>query len=245
MSTDRAPAPGPVEIAAIVFDVLGTMVDEPAGLRAAISAAVPGADAAMVEDLLAVWQRHVEREQERMARGERDYADTDAVDREAAEAVAERAGTTDPGAVAVLSEAGRRLPAWDDSAAGLERLSRRFPVLGLSNACGPALLRLNAHAGLRWHQVLSADQVRAYKPAPEVYRLAADAVGCPPERLLMVAAHAWDLRGAQAAGMRTAYVERPVGDPPSPGDAFDLRCDGLDELASLLERADGPFPAHG
>ena len=30
-------------------------------------------------------------------------------------------------------------------------------------------------------------------------------------RLLMVAAHAWDLRGAQAVGMRTAYVERPVG----------------------------------
>jgi 2-haloacid dehalogenase len=27
----------------------------------------------------------------------------------------------------------------------------------------------------------------------------------------MVAAHAWDLRGAQAAGMSTAYVERPVG----------------------------------
>lgn len=245
MRTDRGLGSPPVGIEAIVFDVLGTMVDEPAGLRAAIGGAAPEADDAAVEDLLAVWRRHVEREQDRMARGERAYADTAVLDREAAEAVAERAGIAEAEAVAALAEAGRRLPAWDDSAAGLERLSRLFPVLGLSNACRAALLRLNAHAGLRWHQVLSADQARAYKPAPEVYRLAVDAVGCPPERLLMVAAHAWDLRGAQKAGMRTAYVERPVGDPPTTGDAFDLHCDGLDELAALLERAEAPFTGHG
>ncbi|GAB3999980.1 haloacid dehalogenase type II [Glycomyces albus] len=245
MRTDREPASDPIEIEAIVFDVLGTMVDEPSGLRAAIGGAVPGADEASVEDLLAVWRRQVEREQARMARGERAYADTAVLDREAAEAVAERAGIASSEAVAILAEAGRRLPAWDDSAAGLEQLSRRFPVLGLSNACRAALLRLNAHAGLRWHQVLSAEEARAYKPAPEVYRLAVEAVRCPPERLLMVAAHAWDLRGAQEAGMRTAYVERPVGDPPSADDAFDLHCGGLDELAALLERADATVTDRG
>ena len=54
----------------------------------------------------------------------------------------------------------------------------------------------------------------------------------------MVAAHAWDLRGAQAVGMRTAYVERPVGDPPSATDSFDLFVRSLDELAtSLMEAA--------
>ncbi|MGV9893954.1 hypothetical protein [Streptomyces tendae] len=46
--------------------------------------------------------------------------------------------------------------------------------------------------------------------------------------------HAWDLRGARAAGMRTAYVGRPVGDPPTPTDAFDWAVGGLDELASEL-----------
>ncbi|WP_035697469.1 HAD-IA family hydrolase, partial [Glycomyces tenuis] len=70
--------------------------------------------------------------------------------------------------------------------------------------------------------------------APEVYRLAVDTAGCPPERVLMVAAHAWDLRGAQAGGMRTAYVERPVGDPPKRTDVFDRRFSGLDELATAL-----------
>jgi 2-haloacid dehalogenase len=125
-------------------------------------------------------------------------------------------------------------PPWDDSVAGLEWLAQQFPVLGLSNASRTALLRLNAHAGLRWHQALSSEAVLAYKPAPEVYQLAIDTAGCPPERVLMVAAHAWDLRGAQASGMRTAYIQRPVGDPPTSSDVFDWRFNGLDELVTTL-----------
>jgi hypothetical protein len=35
--------------------------------------------------------------------------------------------------------------------------------------------------------------------------------GRPPERLLMVAAHAWDLSGAQGLGPRTAYVAAGAG----------------------------------
>ena len=53
----------------------------------------------------------------------------------------------------------------------------------------------------------------------------------------MVAAHAWDLRGAQAVGMRTAYVERPVGDPPDAIDSFDLDARSLDDLATQLTGA--------
>lgn len=53
----------------------------------------------------------------------------------------------------------------------------------------------------------------------------------------MVAAHAWDLRGAQDLGLRTAYVARPVGDPPALPDRFDLHADGLADLAGQLDRA--------
>ncbi|MEV6947757.1 haloacid dehalogenase type II [Streptomyces sp. NPDC051172] len=222
------------DIEAVVFDVLGTMVDEPSGLRAAIREAVPASDDASVDEMLTLWQQHVELEQQRIAQGHRAYASTEVIDGEAAQRVADRAGLADPATIARLTTAGQRLPPWDDSVAGLERLAKQFPVLGLSNAGRTALLRLNAHAGLRWHQALSSEAVLAYKPAPEVYRLAVDTAGCPPERMLMVAAHAWDLRGAQAAGMRTAYVQRPVGDPPTSSDVFDLWCSGLDELVTAL-----------
>ena len=222
------------DIDVVVFDVLGTLVDEPRGLRAAIRGAAPASDDATVDSLLAAWQQHVESEQQRIAQGQRAYVNTQVIDREAAQLVADGAGVGDPEVVAELATAGQRLPPWDDSVAGLERLALHFPLVGLSNAGRTALLRLNAHAGLRWHAALSAESARAYKPSPAVYQLAIDAAGCPPDRVLMVAAHAWDLRGAQAMGMRTAYVQRPVGDPPSSSDAFDRRFDGLDGLVTAL-----------
>lgn len=239
---------------ALVFDVLGTLVDEPAGLRAGIRAFDPSLDEPGVERLLARWQRHVEEEQRRIVAGERPYASSDVLDAEAAHLVADAAGTggTETGApghdapgrgdagtggadaVAGLARAGRRLPAWPDTVAGLDRLAGAFPLIGLSNASRTALLELNAHAGLRWHQALSAEDARTYKPDPAVYELAVAVSGRPPERLLMVAAHAWDLRAARRHGLRTAYVARPVGDPPADGDRFDLYAAGLDDLAGRL-----------
>jgi 2-haloacid dehalogenase len=222
------------DIEVVVFDVLGTLVDEPGGLRAALREAAPGADDEGVDELLTLWRQHVRLEQRRIGQGHRAYADTETIDREAAQRVADHAGIADQAAIARLAAAARRLPPWGDSVAGLERLARRFPVIGLSNAARTALLRLNAHAGLRWHQALSGETVQAYKPAPEVYQLAIDTAGCPPERVLMVAAHAWDLRGAQAGRMRTAYLQRPAGDPPKGSDVFDGRFTGLDELVTAL-----------
>jgi 2-haloacid dehalogenase len=221
-------------IEVVVFDVLGTLVDEPSGLRAAIRDAVPGSDDAYVDELLTLWRQHVEVEQQGMSQGFRAYANTEILDREAAQRVAEHAGLTDRTLIAGLATAGQRLPPWGDSVAALERLAQQLPVIGLSNASSTALLRLNAHAGLRWHQALSGEAVLAYKPAPEVYQRAIDTAGCPAERVLMVAAHAWDLRGAQARGMRTAYVQRPVGDPPTDSDAFDWRFNELEELVTTL-----------
>lgn len=221
----------------VVFDVLGTMVDEPGGLRAAVREAVPEGDEVTVGELVTVWQDHVEHEQRRMEKGSRAYANSEALDREAAERVAARAGLTDRAAIGRLATAAQRLAPWGDSLGGLARLAQRFAVLGLTNAGRATLLRLNSHADLRWHLALSAEDARAYKPAPEVYRLALDAAGCPPERVLMVAAHAWDLRGAQALGMSTAYVRRPVGDPPRTSDTFHWHAESLDDLAAALTTA--------
>ncbi|WP_167001573.1 haloacid dehalogenase type II [Mumia sp. ZJ430] len=221
------------DIEVVVFDVLGTLVDEPSGLRAAIREVVPSSEAT-VDALLAAWQQHIEREQEGIARGGRPYASTDVLDCEAARVVADLAGVTDVATLARLSTAGRRLSPWGDSVAGLERLAAHYPLIGLSNASRTTLLHLNARAGLRWHQALSSETVQAYKPAPEVYGLAVETAGCAPERMLMVAAHAWDLRGAQAIGMRTAFVERPVGDPPTGSDTFDGQFGTLDDLVFAL-----------
>ncbi|MGC0423729.1 2-haloacid dehalogenase [Streptomyces sp. SAI-195] len=223
------------EIDAVVFDVLGTLVDEPAGIRAGIRELAPSIDDPRVEQLLSLWQQHIDREQRRILDGVRPYLPSDVLNLEAARLVAEAAGVDDPAAVAALAQSARRLPPWPDTVAGLARLAGRFPLIGLSNASRTALLGLNAHAGLRWHQALSAEDARTYKPDPAVYQLAVAVSGRPPERLLMVAAHAWDLRGAQGLGLRTAYVARPVGDPPTSSDGFDVHAEDLADLADQLD----------
>lgn len=223
-----------LKIDTLVFDVLGTLVDEPAGIRAGIRELDPTLDAASTERLLSLWQQHIDREQRRVLDGSRPHVTSDVLDREAARLVADAAGVDDPAAVGTLALSGRRLPPWPDTVAGLARLAEQFALIGLSNASRTALLGINAHAGLRWHQALSAEDARTYKPDPAVYQLAVTASGLPPERLLMVATHAWDLRGAQALGLRTAYVTRPVGDPPASSDRFDLHADDLAGLAGRL-----------
>ncbi|MFE5690150.1 haloacid dehalogenase type II [Streptomyces sp. NPDC056512] len=228
-----------LEIDAVVFDVLGTLVDEPAGIRNGIRALEPSLDDPSVERLLSLRQEHIEREQRRILDGGRPYVTSDALDREAARLVADAAGVAGPAAVAALARSGRRLPPWPDTVTGLARLAERHPLIGLSNASRTALLEVSAHAGLRWHQALSAEDARTYKPDPEVYQLAVTVSGRPPERLLMVATHAWDLRAAQALGLRTAYVTRPVGDPPTAVDQFDLYAEDLGDLADQLDKA-GP-----
>lgn len=77
------------------------------------------------------------------------------------------------------------------------------------------------------------EMVHTYKPDPAVYRLGLDRLALDPQRTLMVAAHAWDLRAAAALGLRTAFIGRPDADEPEPSDAFDLT---VPDLAALADR---------
>ncbi|ASR37152.1 haloacid dehalogenase, type II [Prauserella marina] len=220
------------EIDALVFDVLGTLVDEPAGIRAGIREFAPTLSDEEVERLSREWQHHVGEQQRRVVAGERPYVPSDVLDREAAERVARATGTGEPAEIDALALS--RPSPWPDVARGLERLAGHFPLVALSNASRTALLRLDAGAGLRWHQAVSAQDVRSYKPDPAVYELAIEVAGVAAERLLMIAAYAWDLRAARKAGLRTAYVARPVGDPPAPGERFDHHARDLADLAAQL-----------
>ncbi len=93
-----------------------------------------------------------------------------------------------------------------------------------------------AHAGLtdRFDAILSADTVRALKPRREPYELAARTFGLTTADVTLVAAHAWDIAGAHAAGCRTAFVGRP-GMPRNPIDP-DPHLVGADlgEIADLI-----------
>ena len=55
----------------------------------------------------------------------------------------------------------------------------------------------------------SIEDIQIYKPDLRAYEWALANLGVKPEEALMVAAHGWDVAGAKAAGMQTAFVARP------------------------------------
>lgn len=113
-----------------------------------------------------------------------------------------------------------RLRPWPDSVTGLSRLKSRFVITTLSNGNISLLTNMAKHAGLPWDCILSAENVRHYKPDPEVYLLVPQLFNLKPEQVMMVAAHEHDLQSAQKHGLRTAFVHRPK--ERGPGKAVDI-----------------------
>lgn len=101
------------------------------------------------------------------------------------------------------------LPPYDDVADDLEAL-RGTPLAVLSNGTRDGIRALVENAGLNGHfdHLLAADQVAAYKPAPEIYALAVSAFGSVPNRVLLVSGNEFDVAGASQAGLRTAWLAR-------------------------------------
>jgi 2-haloacid dehalogenase len=230
------------DVDTLLFDVIGTVVDEGGTMRAEVAAELEAAGLAgpgRAEALAAAWEERSWSLTAELDRGG-SWVSTDEVN---ARALADVLAGDDTGrglaalpaeAVRRLGLVGHRLRPWPDSAAALGALARRFTAVALSNGNLAMLASVNARGGLTWHAVLSAELVGARKPDPAVYRFALNRLALDPARTLMVAAHPWDLRAAAACGLRTAYIERAEEGRPEPSDSFDLSCPDLAALAARL-----------
>lgn len=145
--------------------------------------------------------------------GQRPWLRVDHIYREALDTLLEQRGLSGVFTTTERDELNQiwtRLDPWPDTVEGLARLRRCFITSTLSNAGMAAVVAVAKHAGLPFDAVLTAELARSYKPAPAVYQLAVDYLGCRPEEILMVACHKYDLKAARAFGMRTAFVPRPL-----------------------------------
>jgi 2-haloacid dehalogenase len=133
-----------------------------------------------------------------------------------------------------------RLQPWPDSVAGVQRLKNKFVITTFSNGNISLLTNLAKYAGLPWDCILSAENVRHYKPDPETYRLVPALFDLKPEEVMLVAAHEYDLEAAQKHGLRTAYVHRPLEHGPGkpvaipPAGKYDLLAQDLLDLANQI-----------
>lgn len=62
--------------------------------------------------------------------------------------------------------------------------------------------------------VLSAEEIRAFKPPARVYHWACERAGAAPEDTALVAVHSWDTQGAVRAGLLAGFATRLEGGPP-------------------------------
>ena len=133
-----------------------------------------------------------------------------------------------------------RLAPWKDSVPGLKRLKKRHVIATLSNGNVALLTNMAKRAGLPWDCILSAELFGHYKPDAETYLGAARLLRLQPEEVMMVAAHKSDLDAAARAGLRTAFVARPMerADPAkadlAPEARFDVNAKDFVDLARQL-----------
>jgi 2-haloacid dehalogenase len=86
----------------------------------------------------------------------------------------------------------------------LARLKGRKAIL--SNGSPDMLDPLVRNAGLKLDAVLSVDALKVYKPAPQVYQLAVDALGT--RDIGFISSNCWDALGAKSFGFEVYWINR-------------------------------------
>jgi 2-haloacid dehalogenase len=170
------------------------------------------------------------------------YVDFPSAQRAALTMLAETTGTQlNPEDGERIIDQMRRLPPHADAAPALDRLREAdLTLAALTNSPLDVARDQLTHAGIadRFDAILSADQVQALKPRPEPYHLVARTFDANADDVRLVAAHAWDITGALAAGCAAAFVSRP-GKVLSPlGDQPDITGADLLEVAERIATAD-------
>lgn len=235
------------EYDALSFDCYGTLIDWEAGIAGALApwAAEAGLDLSAEELLLA-------------------YADNEA-----------RTEAEIPGALysAVLAEAFRRTgatlgrpvsdewaqrlgnsvpewPAFDDSAEALSMLAKEYQLIIVSNVHRAGFAGSNQRLGVEFDRIITAEDVKAYKPAPQHFEAldgALKEMGVPRERLLHVAQSLFhDHVPAKRHGLRSVWINRRQDRPgwgatpePNADYSYDLEFPDMISFAQAARQARG------
>lgn len=144
--------------------------------------------------------------------------------------------------VDIIMEMLKHLPVHENVREGLSLLNDLgYRIVALTNSPERVVSERMEPSGLisYFEMVLSAEQIKKYKPALEVYDWAAKKLGVEKQHALMVSAHGWDIAGAASAGMQTAYIKhnRDLLYPLAPQPTYTCTnlCDLADQLTALFE----------
>ena len=231
-------------VKALVFDVFGTVVDWRSSVAREVQALARRKNITVEAEKFAdAWRAGYAPSMNKVRTGELPWTKLDDLHRMILDRILVDFGITGltDAEKLDLNRAWHRLSPWPDAVKGLTKLKKRFIIAPLSNGNIALMTDLAKFAGLPWDCILGAELVRHYKPDREVYQSAADFLNLQVDEVMMVAAHLGDLRAAQAAGLRTAFVARPTEFGPAgkpdlrPDASVDVSATDFNDLNARVE----------
>ncbi|HUP95650.1 MAG TPA: haloacid dehalogenase type II [Burkholderiales bacterium] len=203
----------PADIKALAFDVFGTVVDWHGSVAREVRAlaAAKGLRVNAVKFTKA-WRAGYRPAMDRVRSGELTWTKIDVLHRMILDGLLTQYKIADAlteDEKVHLNLVWHRLKPWPDAARGLKRLKQRYIITTLSNGNTGLLVNMAKQGGLPWDCIFSSETFRHFKPDPEMYLGAADALNLKPGEVMMVASHKHDLRAAAQNGLKTAFIKRP------------------------------------
>lgn len=138
---------------------------------------------------------------------------------------------------AALLELYTRLPAFADARNALARFAAAgVPCYAFSNGSYGAVQKLLEQAELTalLRDIVSVENLRAFKPDPAVYAYFMRRADVPAAQAWLISSNSFDVLGAKSAGMRSAWIKRSAAQQLDPWS--DLEPDV--QLTSLVSLAD-------
>jgi 2-haloacid dehalogenase len=217
-------------IDAVTFDCYGTLIDWEAGLREYVAPIL--SRSSRPEVTVEAWIERWERIQFQMLTPYRSYREILARSYDA---------TMQHFGIEAFVDAGpglaRSVAEWrpfPDTTRALRRIARRRRIAIVSNIDRDLLADTVGRLLAPFSVLVTAEDVRAYKPDPKLLALAIERLGLPAERILH-AGFGWkyDLAPARALGMRACFVNR--GQLSGIEEPRDLEVPSLEALAERLD----------
>ena len=201
-----------LKVKALLFDVFGTVVDWRTGIAREVESIANKYDILLDPfDFADAWRAEYQPAMEEIRKGRRSFTILDILHMENLKKIASKFNLNNLANedFNMLVRAWHRLPGWPDSSDGLNALKKKYILATQSNGNIALIVNMAKFSNLNWDVVLGAEVIGHYKPEPEAYLKACNALELKTEECLMVAAHDDDLKAASLQGMKTAYVHRP------------------------------------
>ncbi|PSB08273.1 haloacid dehalogenase type II [filamentous cyanobacterium Phorm 46] len=114
--------------------------------------------------------------------------------------------------VKTLADSVNNWQPFPDTVAALSALKQKYKLAVISNIDDDLFAGTAKHLKVEFDWLITAQQVRSYKPSTRNFEIALETMGIPPEKLLHVAQSVYhDIVPASSMGISTVWVNRRQG----------------------------------